>query len=147
MVHKEHALRFSRYLIHAETSRSWVCIPMEKASRSSRLGVVDQTCRVKLPKNFKGFTIAVDETTAKLNNWAFNNRYKLSDMVEHCCEPTTLLAIAKLVGFEYRRHQWLRFSRSPSTKTPPSRARLKASMVKDALKRSPTCSPHLAGRR
>jgi hypothetical protein len=55
---------------------------------------------VKLPKNFKGFTVAADETAAKLNNWAFNNRYKISDAVEHSYEPTTLLAIAKLVGFE-----------------------------------------------
>lgn len=97
--HKERALWFIRYLIHAETSRSWVCIPMEKdfeRYRDSEWWI--KQVAVKLPKNFKGFTIAVDEPAAKLNNWAFTNRYKISDAVDHSYDPTALLAIAKLVG-------------------------------------------------
>ena len=92
---------YEERVIVGETSRSWVTVNVGASSQwkepNGYAAWYVKRYATKVPK--KGADIA-DAKTAMQSNWSFNNRYKLSDVVERCWEPITLLAIAKLVGFE-----------------------------------------------
>jgi len=95
---REREWYFEEHIVVAETSRSWICVPTSEDRWRDSEWYIKQFGK-KLPKNGKGFVTAT-EAEAKINNWAFSERYKISDAVERCSDPNMLLTIARMVGYK-----------------------------------------------
>lgn len=88
---------FYAAIVEAETTRSWVVVPVNSADWMRRRAEY----QTKIPKTLKGYELGT-KRSLEITKWGYENRYKIASHVGGLMDFTLLAEIARMIGSQFQ---------------------------------------------